>query len=130
MHILFVDDNRDTLNLFSMAFVLAGHRVSTASSGTEAFELLSKHHFDAVLLDIEMPNLSGWQVLELIRELPFQSQIPVIMFSAEHSEAKEQRARQSGVYTLLRKPMLPEYVIAAVEQAVNERIADSNEKSI
>ena len=120
MHILLVDDVSDTRHLFSMAFVLAGHRTSNASSGAEALELFLKHRFDAVLLDVEMPNINGLKVLESIRQLPFGEQIPVILFSGHHDQEKEKRAKEAGAYALLRKPMLPEYVIAVVERAVSE----------
>ena len=123
MRILVVDDVQDTRQMFSMAFVLAGYRASAASNGAEALELVSKHRFDAVLLDIEMPKMSGWKVLEAIRQLPFGEQVPVVLFTAYHDPEKEERAKEAGAYALLRKPMLPEYVIAMVENAVQEHIS-------
>ncbi len=123
MHILLVDDVLDTRQLFSMVFVLAGHRVSTASGGTEAVRLALKHRFDAVLLDIEMPNLDGWKVLELIRQLPFGERVPVILFSAYHDPQKEERAKEVGAYALLRKPIFPDQVLAVLESAVAEHRA-------
>jgi CheY-like chemotaxis protein len=120
MHILLVDDIDDTRDLFSMAFVLEGHRTSTASSGIEALELFTKHRFDGVLLDIEMPNVNGWKVLELIRQLPFGEHVPVIMFSAHHNPNKEQRAIEAGAYALLRKPMMPTLVIEVMQTAVSD----------
>lgn len=121
MHILVVDDNDDTRALFSMAFVLAGYRASAAANGAEALEFVSKHRFDAVLLDIEMPKMNGWEVLEAIRQLPFGEHVPVVLFSAHHDPEKEERAKEAGAYVLLRKPMLPEYVISVVESATSER---------
>lgn len=121
MHILLVDDVLDTRQLFSMVFVLAGHRVSTASGGTQAVELALKHRFDAVLLDLEMPNLNGWKVLELIRQLPFGEQVPVVLFSAHHDPQKEEYAKEVGAYAFLRKPIFPEQVLAILESAASER---------
>ncbi len=120
MRILVVDDVQDTRQMFSMAFVLAGYRASAAANEAEALEFVSKHRFDAVLLDIEMPNMSGWKVLEAIRQLPFGEQVPVVLFSAHFDPAKEERAKEAGAYALLRKPMLPEYVISIVESATSE----------
>ena len=102
MHILFVDDVDDTRHLFSMAFVLAGHRTASASNGAEALELFSKHRFDAVVLD------------------------PVILFSAHHDPDREKRAEQAGAYTLLRKPMLPEHLIAVTENAIREQLGEQS----
>jgi CheY-like chemotaxis protein len=123
MHILVVDDVQDTRQLFSMAFVLAGHRTAAASGGAEAIELVEKHRFDAVLLDIEMPHVSGWKVLELIRQLPFGEQVPVIMFSAHHDPDKEEQAKAAGAYALLRKPMFPQHVLAFIENVVSESLS-------
>jgi PAS domain S-box-containing protein len=117
MHVLLVDDVEDTRQLFDIAFVSAGHHASTASSGAEALELVATHRFDAVVLDIEMPNMDGWTVLEAIRQLPFGKQVPVILFSAHHDLDMEERAKEAGAYALLRKPLLPKYVIAMTESA-------------
>ena len=123
MHILIVDDVQDTRELFSMAFVLAGHRTATASSGAAALELVIKHRFDAILLDLKMQHVDGWKVLELIRQAPLGEKVPVILFSAHDNPDNEARARQSGAYMLLRKPMLPEYVLMIIEKAVSEYLA-------
>ena len=120
MQILVVDDIADTRHLFSMAFVMAGHRALNASNGAEALELFSQHRFDAVLLDVEMPNGNGWEVLDVIRQSPFANQVPVILFSAYHDQDMEKRAREVGAYAVLRKPMIPEYVIKIVERAISE----------
>jgi CheY-like chemotaxis protein len=120
MHILIIDDVQDTRQLFGMAFVLDGHRATTASSGAEAVEMMLKHRFDAVLLDIEMPYINGWQILEMIRSEPSGQAIPVIMFSAYHDMEKEARAEAAGAVMLLRKPMLPTHVVTIVEDAVSK----------
>lgn len=130
MRILLVDDVEDTRELFSMAFVLAGHRTSTASSGAEAIELALKHEFDAVLLDIEMPNVNGWRVLEVIRQMPGHERLPVIMISAYHDLDKERRATEAGAYALLRKPILPSVMIEFVESAVESGDVTPNRNSM
>jgi CheY-like chemotaxis protein len=117
MHILLVDDNQDTRELFSMAFVLAGHRTSPASSGVEAIDLFSKYRFDAVLLDLQMPGIDGWTVFEWIRQSPSGKEVPVILFSAHYDPEKEERAKKIGAYALLRKPIFPDHVLAIIESA-------------
>jgi len=117
MHVLLVDDIQDTRELFDIAFVSAGHRTATASSGAQALELIAKHRFDAVVLDIEMPHMNGWEVLEVIQQLPLGEQVPVILFSAYDDLGMEERAKAAGAYALLRKPLLPKYLIAMTESA-------------
>lgn len=125
MHILLVDDVQDTRQLFSMAFMLAGHRTSTASSGAEALDLVMNRRFDAVLLDLEMPTMDGWKVLESIRQIPGGDHVPIVMFSAYHDEEKEQRALEAGAYALLRKPMLPQFVISVLDSAIENKAAQA-----
>jgi two-component system response regulator AtoC len=121
MHILLVDDNQDTRHLFSMAFTLDGHRTQTASNAADAIELFAKHHIDAMLLDLELPYIHGFTVLEAIRALPLGRDVPVIMFSAYHDMDKEDRARELGAYALLRKPMFPNDVLEVIQEAVDAR---------
>lgn len=123
MHILLVDDIGDTRHLFGMAFVLAGHRTKTASNGAEALALFKQHHFDAVVLDVEMPHMSGWQVLEAMREVPFGDRVPVILFTAHHDSKDEIHAKNAGAYALLRKPILPNDLLQIIEAAINESAA-------
>ncbi|MDF2440786.1 MAG: two-component system, chemotaxis family, chemotaxis protein CheY [Abditibacteriota bacterium] len=120
MHILLVDDNNDTRHLFGMAFVLAGHRAKTASNGVEALALFHQHRFDVVVLDVEMPHMSGWKVLEAMRQVPFGEQVPVILFTAYHDPSFETQAQNAGAYALLRKPIFPGSLLQVMERAALE----------
>jgi len=121
MNILLVDDNNDTRHLFGMAFVLAGHRVKTAPNGAEALALFSQHRFDVVVLDVEMPHMSGWKVLEAMRHMPFGEQVPILLFTAYHDPNFEAQAKSAGAYAVLRKPIFPDSLLEVMEKAVKER---------
>ena len=66
-HILVVDDNRMNRVKLARSLEQQGHAVASAEDGEQALEMLAAHRYDAVLLDIVMPGLDGFQVLERIK---------------------------------------------------------------
>lgn len=79
----------------------AGHTVIRAADGREALEQLFDRRPDPVLLDVGMPKLNGWQVLERIREV---SDVPVLMLTAESQEVEEVRGLRQGADDFVTKP--------------------------
>jgi DNA-binding response OmpR family regulator len=77
--ILVVDDDREMLRLLSRTLELEGYDATIAADGKSAMALLEKYGPDLVVLDIMMPGVDGFQVLELIRQ---RSNVPVIMLTA------------------------------------------------
>lgn len=121
MHILVVDDDNNIRHLFSAAFALAGHQAKTAATGTEALELVKEHRFDAVLLDVEMPTMSGWKVLEAIQRMPVSGHLPVILFTAHENPSSDAYAKILGAYALLRKPAAPTEILEVIARAIEDR---------
>ena len=78
--ILAVDDEEPILKLLHVNLSLEGYDIVTASNGTSALALMKEHGPDLVILDIMMPGLDGFQVLDLIRQ---RSNVPVIMLTAK-----------------------------------------------
>jgi len=127
MHILLVDDNHDIRHLYSMAFVLEGHRAVTASSGAEALELLAQHNFDVVILDIQMPQMSGWEVMRHLQQETPSAGVPVVILTAHDEEILGIDAESVGASALMRKPMLPDMVLHVAQMAV-ERFNEARRK--
>lgn len=123
MQILIVDDNDEIRRVFNLAFTSAGHQAQTAATGAEALELVQHHQFDAVLLDVEMPTMSGWNVLEAIRKIPEHKQVPVILFTAHGNITSDAYAKMLGAYALLRKPIEPAEILEIINRAIEERSA-------
>ena len=80
--ILVVDDHATNRMKISMAVRALGHEVETANDGVEALQMLRDHSFDLLLLDIEMPNLDGYGVLQEMRASSSLVEVPVIVISA------------------------------------------------
>jgi CheY-like chemotaxis protein len=125
MRILFVDDVRDTRDLFRLAFGIQGHQTRVASNGVEAVAAVRAEEFDAVVMDVEMPEMSGWDATREIRSLDRGRVIPIILFTAYSAQEDHQRASQAGADTLLRKPILPHEVLSQIDRLQKQRSLDA-----
>ncbi len=121
MRILFVDDVRDTRDLFRLWFGMQGHQTHLASDGVEAVEAVKEEDFDVVVMDVEMPRMNGWDAVRTIRSMDRGRELPIILFTAYSAQEDHQRASQAGADTLLRKPMLPQEVLSHISQLRRER---------
>jgi CheY-like chemotaxis protein len=121
MRILFVDDVQDTRDLFRLVFRMQGHETHLASDGVEAVEAVKKEDFDAVVMDVEMPRMNGWDAARTIRSMARGRELPIILFTAYSAHEDYQRASQAGADTLLRKPMLPQEVLSHISQVRKQR---------
>lgn len=99
--ILVVDDEETVRNLLQRILEESGYSIVTASNGYEALERFSQHKVDLVLLDIKMPGLSGFEVLEQIRKT---SNVPVIMLTAVKETTTVRDTLSLGADDYVRKP--------------------------
>ena len=83
--VLVVDDNPMNRDLLARRVARLGHTVVLAEHGRAAVDLLGAEPFDIVLLDVEMPELNGYEVLTWLKADPGRARIPVIMISAVHA---------------------------------------------
>ncbi len=102
--ILVVDDNAVIQQVMKLALEQYGHHVTLASDGHEAIELMHAHFFDLILLDIMMPTMSGFQVLEYMAKEPELAAVPVIVVSADSQIDSAIRCIQLGAEDYLVKP--------------------------
>ncbi|MFN3751225.1 MAG: response regulator [Thiobacillus sp.] len=102
--ILIVDDEPLNLKLLDRRLAQMGYRAVSAAGGPQALELLDHGQFDAVLLDIQMPEMDGFEVLRTIRAKPACRDMPVLMLSADGSEETVDRCYRDGADDYLVKP--------------------------
>ncbi len=102
-NILVVDDDSETLDVVSETLRSVGYTPHAISSGQEALELLSKVHMDAILLDLMMPEMDGFEVLRKIKDSPELSEIPVFVLTAKDLTETESRLLKQEVHALFRK---------------------------
>ncbi|MGA8046271.1 MAG: GAF domain-containing protein [Dermatophilaceae bacterium] len=112
--VLLVDDDRSSLDLMSAYLATSGLRLERATDGLEAVRLAQTLRPEAVVLDIRLPHLDGWQVLDRLRRDPRTAHIPVIIVSVLDERA---RGLASGASEYLLKPVSREDLLSALEQA-------------
>jgi len=120
MKLLIVEDEADALELLRVYFEARGYDVATACDGVEALELFKSVDPDVVLLDIMLPRLDGWSVLEAIRA---QSRVPVIFLTARDSTDDVIKGLSLGGDDYLTKPFEPRELEARI-QAVIRRVEE------
>jgi len=116
MKILFVDDAPDTRSLFSVAFKIEGHSTRLAADGIEAVEAVEEEPFDAIIMDIEMPRMNGWDATSRIRQTPNGRDVPIVMFTGYNNDSDRHRALEAGANDLLHKPLLPNVLLSRISQ--------------
>jgi adenylate cyclase len=119
-NVLVVDDNRVNRLLVARTLEQLGHRVAFAENGRQALESLRSHGADLVLLDIEMPEMNGYQTLEALRADPKLREIPVVMMSSVEEVDSVARCVEMGAEDYLFKPvnavLLRARVVASLEK--------------
>lgn len=103
-HILVVDDNEMNRDMLSRRLDRQGHTVDTAVDGRQALDMIKSRNFDLVLLDIMMPEMNGYEVLEALRADESLSYVPVIMISAVDEIDSIVRCVELGAEDYLPKP--------------------------
>jgi DNA-binding response OmpR family regulator len=101
--VLVVDDEPVILSIFSRFITKAGHKVETASGGTEALEKIRKNHYDVVLLDWMMPGISGAEVLH--QAAPAHPRLPFVVVTAAYSSKVAAQAVDAGALECIGKPL-------------------------
>lgn len=113
--VLVVDDEPDIALICRLALTLAGFEVDECGTGTEALDYLARDTPDVVLLDLRLPDLSGWDVLDRLRGSGRLDDLRVIVFSAHASAAHD--AKRAGCVSFIAKPFTPDELVAHVTAA-------------
>jgi len=104
LRILVVDDERDTLDLIDLTLSSAGYEIHLANNGAESLEKIRQDRFDVILLDIMMPDMTGFDVLRTLnqerKDLP-----PVIFLTAKSLPEDREMGLQLGAKDFLIKPV-------------------------
>jgi adenylate cyclase len=120
-HLLVVDDNRVNRLLLGRALEQLGHTVTFAENGRQALEALQKGRADLVLLDVEMPELNGYQVLESLAADPRLRDLPVVMMSSVEEVDSVARCIEMGAEDYLFKPVNPVLLKARVGASLEKK---------
>ncbi len=112
--ILVVDDEADIVALVAYHLAKSGYRVSTASSGPEALEVARRDRPALIVLDLMLPGISGYQVLEQLRGADSTRDIAVLMLTARREEPDRIQGLSLGADDYLTKPFSPQELVLRV----------------
>ena len=103
--VLLVDDNDENRDLIAHMLTSRGADVVSRGSGREAVDVAARSHFDLVLLDVQMPEMDGYEVVRRLRSLPGGHELPVVALTALTSDAIRDRCVAEGMDDFLSKPV-------------------------
>ena len=112
--VLVVDDHTDSRTICEIILARNGYSVLSAADGETALRLARSDHPSAIILDIALPRVDGWMVLDELREDPETAAIPVVMCTAHSLDSYRVRAMALGCAAFLVKPCSPQSIIDAV----------------
>ncbi len=120
-HLLVIDDEPFIGRIVRLEFEHGPYRVSVASDGDEGLAFLRAHpDVDLVLIDVNMPNRSGLEVLEEVRADPVLGKVPFVVLTAAGQAAYADRAKALGAAAFLTKPFSPRKLLRQVATILGE----------
>lgn len=123
--ILAVDDEPAILQMLKLNLEMAGHEVHLAGDGSTALARIQQEAPDLVLLDVMMPTLDGWQVLEGVQEMQLPKSPRVILVTAKASDSDLSRGLKLGADEYVSKPFELDDLLEIVEEVLARSDSDA-----
>jgi two-component system cell cycle response regulator DivK len=120
VHILYIEDNRENLLLVRRILEAEGYAVSGAADGPSGLELAAQMQPDLILLDINLPEIDGYDLARRFRTTPGLEQVPILAITANVMQGDRERTLEAGCDGYIQKPIevdrLPDQVRAALRK--------------
>ncbi len=126
--ILAVDDNEDTLEVIRLA-LQDDFDVMTVSNAMEVYELIELFEPDLLVLDVMMPRITGFQLVEMLQRNPVTKALPVIILSAKNSQGEIRHGYKLGASLYLTKPFEPQRLLKNVRAQLDTHPPQDTEKT-
>ena len=122
LRILLVEDNIVNQRLATRVLERESHRVTIAGNGIEALRQLDEETFDVVLMDVQMPVMSGYECTTAIRERErgTQAHLPIVAMTAHAMKGAREKCLAAGMDDYVAKPFLPQELFAAIERGMRK----------
>jgi two-component system CheB/CheR fusion protein len=124
-HILIVDDYPDTLAIWTIYLRVHGYQVSTAADGVSALAQAEQSQPDLIVLDLELPRISGFEAARRLRRNPATHDIPLIAATGYSHHRQLSLAREAGFDDVMVKPIEPESLVKVIERLLDRPAANS-----
>ena len=118
--VLIVEDNELNMKLFHDLLDAHGYRTLQTRNGMEALELAREHHPDLILMDIQLPEVSGLEVTKWLKEDDSLREIPVVAVTAFAMKGDEERIREGGCEAYISKPISVLMFLDTVKEFIGE----------
>jgi two-component system OmpR family response regulator len=120
MKILIIDDNKDITKAFSKYMTIKGHSCSVANDGRSGLNLIENQTFDAIILDLAMPEFSGSDIIDALCESgKIKNQNIITLTASSISYDDESMMKSKGVHLCLKKPIDPDVLLGHIQQFKN-----------
>jgi len=122
IRVLYVEDNDDNVYMLKMRLELLGDiEVLTAEDGEKGCEAAAKEQPDIILMDLEMPNVDGWEATQRLKSNPDTRKIPIIALSAHALAGSREKALAAGCDEFDTKPIEFDRLVATVRRVLATR---------
>ena len=119
--VLAIDNNPVQLKLYKEMLV-PRYDLRVVKAASEAFNFLNSNKADIILLDIQMPNVSGFEFLSDIKKIPSYFKVPIIIVSGNTTQDFLKEAEDSSAEDVLIKPVTAELLVSAIEKAIKGNV--------
>ncbi|MFT4925736.1 MAG: two-component system chemotaxis response regulator CheY [Phenylobacterium sp.] len=116
--ILAVDDSASMRQMVVFTLKKAGYEVVDAKDGVEALAIAKGQSFDAVISDVNMPNMDGITLIRSLRGLPAYKFTPMLMLTTESGTEKKHEGRAAGATGWIVKPFNPDQLLAVIQKVI------------
>ncbi|MEN6444942.1 MAG: response regulator [Candidatus Cloacimonas sp.] len=116
MQVLIIEDNPENMYLMRYLLENQGYEVEGVTSGPEGIEILERIKPDAILLDIQLPGMDGYEVARELRKNPEINSIPIIAVTSYAMVGDKEQALAAGADAYIEKPINPDTFVAEIEK--------------
>lgn len=114
-----VDDSPTIIKLIKKVLEPEGYNVLSASNGQEALSNVSSQKVDFFIVDVNMPQMNGFEFVGKIKEMPVFSKTPVVFLTTESSDDKKEMGKKLGVNGWMVKPFEPETLLKIIDMLID-----------
>ena len=122
-HILIVDDYPDAVDIWSLYLRSLGYEISTAMDGNSAITQAEQLLPDLIVLDLELPGISGFEAAKRLRSNPATHDIPLIAATGYSHQRQLSMAREAGFDEVVVKPVDPDRLVQEIEHLLDRTVA-------
>ncbi len=118
--VLVVEDNIDNMELITVILKRNGYKVHSAETGQQGIDIATEEQLDFIILDIQLPDMDGMNVIRMIRSLKVNEDIPIIAMTSYAMSGDRQKVMSAGFNGYIEKPIEPENVISQIKEVIGE----------